>query len=136
MKLALRAVLSALVGVGVYSLLRRIPLNWLSLLPQWLFITISVMTSIVTFLGVVFDWVKKPLETMKLWQETAKLRREAERDKKTEEEKKRSVRLATPEEIRKYGASYVERAIDRRYRQEKDSDYLTSKPFITDSHEK
>ncbi len=108
----------------------------IGLLPQWVFITIAVMTSIIAFLGAVFDWVKKPLETMKLWQENAKLRREADTDKIAKEERKRSVQLATPEEIRKYGASYVERAIDRRYRQEKDSDYLTSKPFIADSHEK
>jgi len=95
---------------------------------------IAIAIAAVTFSSQFFDFAKKPLELRKLWLENAKLKREAEQDKRAEEQARRLVRLPTPYEVKEYGASYVEREIRRRYRRE-ELDRLRVNIFIIDSHE-
>jgi hypothetical protein len=101
----------------------------------WTSVTVAVLAGLFIFLGEAFDFVKKPLELAKLCQEIAKLRHEAKKERENEEERKRLVRLATPSEIKEYGAPYVERAVRRHYRQEDERDRLSAKRFVADSHE-
>ena len=98
-------------------------------------LTIAVGTGIVAFIGQAAEFFKKLLEPIKLSHEISKLRREAEKDKRTVQEESRLVKPATAEEIKKYGTSYIEREIDRRFLREEEPDRLKPRPFISTSRE-
>jgi hypothetical protein len=125
-----RLVLPIVIVAVVFFLLQHI----VQLRP-WLSIVIAVGAGVITILGEVLEFTKKPLEVMKLGQEIAKLQREAKKDRKLEQAEERLVKLPTADEIREYGVSHVERALRRRYKREQELEKLPPKPFIADSQE-
>lgn len=125
----LRLLLPLILAAAAFSLIHQ-----LLHLRTWISAVIAIAIAAVTFSSQFFDFAKKPLELRKLWLENAKLKREAEQDKRAEEQARRLVRLPTPYEVKEYGASYVEREIRRRYRRE-ELDRLRVNIFIIDSHE-
>ncbi|HEX3683339.1 MAG TPA: hypothetical protein VHU83_12455 [Bryobacteraceae bacterium] len=125
----LRLLLLLILAVAAFTLIHQF-----LQLRTWISAVIAIAIAAVTFSGQFFDFAKKPLELRKLWLENAKLKREAEQDKRAEEQAQRLVHLPTPDEVKEYGASYVEREIRRRYRRE-ELDRLHVKIFIIDSRE-
>jgi hypothetical protein len=126
----LRVLAPLIVGGAVFALLQQF-LH----VPSWLSVIAALLVTALTFLAEAFDFAKKPLELRKLWFEGSKLQREVARDRNAEREAQRLVHLPTPEEVKEYGASLVEREIRRRYRREERLDRLPVKPFIADLHE-
>jgi hypothetical protein len=96
---------------------------------------VAVGVSVVTFISEGAEFSKKILEVTKLYHEISKLRREGKKEKRAEQEENRLVRPPTAEEVKEYGASYIERVVRRHYRREEKNERLKVKPFITDSRE-
>jgi hypothetical protein len=125
----LRLLIPPILAAAAFALIHQ-----LLHLQTWISAVIAAAVAAVAFSSQFFDFAKKPLEVRKLWLENAKLKREAEKDRRAEEQAQRLVRLPTPDEVKEYCASYVEREIQRRYRRE-DLDRLHVKIFIIDSRE-
>jgi len=114
-----RVVVAAIVALGVFqaSVQRLFHLNF------WTSLALAVFAAVVAML----DVLKKMMEPRKLGLEISKLARE-------EKEKSFIVRVATEEEIRKYGRSYVETVLDRRF-QQTGEERLGANTFVARSRE-
>jgi hypothetical protein len=114
-----RIVVAAIVALGVFqaSVQRLFHLNF------WTSLALAVFAAVVAML----DVLKKMMEPRKLGLEISKLARE-------EKEKSFIVRVATEEEIRKYGRSYVEISLDRRFQHARE-DKIVPKPFMAEPKE-
>jgi hypothetical protein len=131
MRRALRFLLSVVAGFAIFSTVRY----WFPNLHSWVSVVIGILASVFAFIGAALDFTKKSLEGVKLWEEIRKLRREAKKDKQTEEEAARHVKLATRAEIQEFGESILERAIKAHLRLEQQKDRLTPTGFVTDVRE-
>ncbi|HEY1950020.1 MAG TPA: hypothetical protein VGG97_23625 [Bryobacteraceae bacterium] len=93
-------------------------------------IFIAAASGTFVFLGEALDFGRKLLEIEKLQRENSKLRREAKKDKDTEQNANRLVHPATPEEVKKYGQSYLERKLTAHYKLEAQKERLAARVFI------
>ena len=100
-------------------------------LQTWLSALLAGLALAITLLSQALDTAKKPLELTKLALETAKLRRDAKKEK----EKENLVKLPTDEEVREFGASYTERKLRALYRLEEQRELLAIKSFIAEERD-
>jgi hypothetical protein len=101
-----KALLSLLIGVVSFGLARLFHVG------AAVSVVIGGVTAAGTFVSRTLGFAKKCLETRKLWLENKKLSREAEAAQKLEVDKARLIRLATTEEIGKFGVCALERRIN------------------------
>ena len=107
-------------GAAVFVAVRHVFEFWLSL-------ALAIAATVVGATAQAIDFIRKVLETYKLWWDLKTGRRE-------EAENARTVQPATADEIKEYGQSGVERILKDRYR--KTGQFvLEPKRFIIDSRE-
>lgn len=99
-------------------------------LQTWESALLAIIAAAVVFINHVVDFVQRVLNVEKSRGEIAKLAREAEEDKKAKEDERRRVKLATPDEVEQYGASYTERRIRTVIRVQEEKDRLKAKSFV------
>lgn len=121
MQTAIRASIALILGSAVFLALRHTSL--------WVGIAAGVATAALVALAQAVDLFKKVLETYKIWLDLRSTR-------KTEKRQDGIVQLATPQEIKEYAQSVVERSLKQRFQKTGEYHLETNRMIIDLREEK